>query len=152
VAIEALTGDDIIALFKLAPHPEGGWYRQTFRDEREHEGRAHSTAILFLLKEGEVSRWHKVDAAELWHWHGGAPLLLQSRLVEWRGAACGGPGACLAEREEPRRLDAGRLHRGTRLPLRWFRIGARGLGTLNDRHGEVPGRPSRLGLRPRTSG
>jgi hypothetical protein len=77
VAIEALTGDDIIALFKLAPHPEGGWYRQTFRDEREHEGRAHSTAILFLLKEGEVSRWHKVDAAELWHWHGGAPLLLQ---------------------------------------------------------------------------
>ena len=77
MAIEALTGDDIIALFKLAPHPEGGWYRQTFRDEREHEGRAHSTAILFLLKEGEVSRWHKVDAAELWHWHGGAPLLLQ---------------------------------------------------------------------------
>ena len=77
MAIEALTGDDIIALFKLAPHPEGGWYRQTFRDEHEHEGRAHSTAILFLLKEGEVSRWHNVDAAELWHWHGGAPLLLQ---------------------------------------------------------------------------
>lgn len=77
MALEALTGDDIIALFKLGPHPEGGWYRQTFRDEREHEGRAHSTTILFLLKEGEVSRWHKVDAAELWHWHGGAPLLLQ---------------------------------------------------------------------------
>ena len=77
MAIEALTGDDVIAHFKLAPHPEGGWYRQTFRDEREHDGRAHSTAILFLLKEGEVSRWHKVDAAELWHWHGGAPLLLQ---------------------------------------------------------------------------
>ncbi len=77
MAIEALTGDEVIAHFKLAPHLEGGWYRQTFRDEREHEGRAHSTAILFLLKEGEVSRWHKVDAAELWHWHGGAPLLLQ---------------------------------------------------------------------------
>jgi hypothetical protein len=77
VVLEALTGDDVIAHFKLAPHPEGGWYRQTFRDEREHEGRAHSTAILFLLKEGEVSCWHKVDAAELWHWHGGAPLLLQ---------------------------------------------------------------------------
>ena len=164
MAIEALTGDDIIALFKLAPHPEGGWYRQTFRDEREHEGRAHSTAILFLLKEGEVSCWHKVDAAELWHWHGGAPLLLQVKDGDTRNdyrlgpdwlngeAARGGPGACLAEREEPRRLDAGRLHRGTRLRIRRFQIGARGLGTLNDRHGEVPGRPSRLGLRPRTSG
>jgi uncharacterized protein len=76
---KALTGDDIIAHFKLAPHPEGGWFRQTFRDEREHEGRAHSTAILFLLKAGEVSHWHRVDAVELWHWHGGAPLLLQVR-------------------------------------------------------------------------
>ena len=77
MVLEALTGDDIIALFKLAPHPEGGHFRQTFRDERGHGGRAHSTAILFLLKAGEVSHWHRVDAAELWHWHGGAPLLLQ---------------------------------------------------------------------------
>ncbi|MEX2166816.1 MAG: cupin domain-containing protein [Methyloceanibacter sp.] len=75
--MEALTGDDVIALFKLAPHPEGGHFRQTFRDERGHGVRAHSTAILFLLKAGEVSHWHRVDAAELWHWHGGAPLLLQ---------------------------------------------------------------------------
>jgi predicted cupin superfamily sugar epimerase len=72
-----LTADEIIALFGLAPHPEGGHYRETFRDERGHHGRAHSTAILFLLRDGEVSRWHKVDAAEHWHFHGEAPLLLQ---------------------------------------------------------------------------
>jgi len=79
VAIEALTGDDVIALFKLAPHPEGGHFRQTFRDEKGHGGRAHSTAILFLLKAGEVSHWHRVDAVEVWHWYGGAPLLLQAK-------------------------------------------------------------------------
>ena len=61
----------------LEPHPEGGHYRETYRDPCGHRGRAHSTAILFLLKAGEVSRWHRVDAAELWHWYGGAPLLLE---------------------------------------------------------------------------
>jgi uncharacterized protein len=71
-----LTADEVIAQLKLAPHPEGGWYRETFRDEPGHKGRPHSTAILFLLKAGEISRWHRVDAAELWHWHGGATLLL----------------------------------------------------------------------------
>ena len=74
---EPLTADEVIAHLKLAPHPEGGWYRETFRDEPGHKGRPHSTAILFLLKAGEVSRWHRVDAAELWHWYGGAPLLLE---------------------------------------------------------------------------
>jgi uncharacterized protein len=71
-----LTADEVIAQLKLAPHPEGGWYRETFRDEPGYKGRPHSTAILFLLKAGETSRWHRVDAAELWHWHGGATLLL----------------------------------------------------------------------------
>jgi uncharacterized protein len=77
---EALAADEIIARFQLEPHPEGGHYRQTFKDaDGCHAGRAHSTAILFLLKEREVSRWHRVDAAELWHWYGGAPLLLELR-------------------------------------------------------------------------
>ena len=73
---EALTADEVITHLGLKPHPEGGWYRETFRDERGHAGRAHSTAILYLLKAGEVGRWHRVDAAEVWHWYGGAPLLL----------------------------------------------------------------------------
>ncbi|MGA9603881.1 MAG: cupin domain-containing protein [Methyloceanibacter sp.] len=81
---EALTADEVIAHLGLKPHPEGGWYRQTFKDEAGHKGRAHSTAILFLLKAGEVSRWHRVDAAEMWHWHGGAPLLLEVKDGETR--------------------------------------------------------------------
>jgi len=72
-----LTADEVIAGLKLAPHPEGGYYREPFRDAGGPDGRAHSTAILFLLKAGEVSRWHRVDATELWHWYGGAPLLLE---------------------------------------------------------------------------
>jgi uncharacterized protein len=72
----SLTADEIITLLELQPHPEGGRYRETFRDTREVQGRAISTAIYFLLRKGEVSRWHRIDAAELWHWYAGAPLQL----------------------------------------------------------------------------
>ncbi len=71
-----MDADRIIAELGLVPHPEGGHYRETFRDADPQGGRAHSTAIYFLLKAGEVSRWHRVDAVEVWHWHAGAPLLL----------------------------------------------------------------------------
>jgi len=72
-----MTAAEIIRLLGLQPHPEGGHYRETFRDpEGGVRGRAHSTAIYFLLQAGEVSRWHRVDAAEVWHWYAGAPLLL----------------------------------------------------------------------------
>jgi len=73
-----LSAADIIHLLDLKPHPEGGHYRQTFRDPRTvHDGtRAASTAIYFLLARGERSHWHKVDAAEGWHFHAGAPLEL----------------------------------------------------------------------------
>ena len=68
---------DIIRFLGLQPHPEGGHYRETFCDTAGGApGRAHSTAIYFLLQAGEVSRWHRVDAAEVWHWYAGAPLLL----------------------------------------------------------------------------
>src|SRR5690349_3861027 len=67
--------DRLIALLNLKPHPEGGYFRETFRDAAE--GRAHSTAIYFLLTAGEVSRWHRVDAAEVWHFYSGAPLELR---------------------------------------------------------------------------
>lgn len=76
-AVSNLCADNIIRLLGLQPHPEGGHYRETFRDaEGDALGRARSTAIYFLLRAGEVSRWHRVDAAEVWHWHAGAPLLL----------------------------------------------------------------------------
>lgn len=66
--------DRLIALLDLKPHPEGGHFRETFRDS--NVGRSHSTAIYFLLKAGEMSRWHRVDAAEVWHFYRGAPLEL----------------------------------------------------------------------------
>jgi hypothetical protein len=70
-----LNADALIAQLQLQPHPEGGYFRETFRDR--NDGRAHSTAIYFLLKAGEVSRWHRVDAAEAWHFYRGAPLELR---------------------------------------------------------------------------
>jgi uncharacterized protein len=60
----------------MQPHPEGGHYVETFRDAAGPEGRGHSTAIHFLLQAGEVSHWHRVDAAEHWFWHAGGPLAL----------------------------------------------------------------------------
>ena len=67
----------IIAAFGMAPHPEGGHFEETFRDQETKNGRALSTAICFLLKQGERSHWHRVDATELWHFYAGDPLLLR---------------------------------------------------------------------------
>jgi uncharacterized protein len=73
---EALAPETIIAALGLQPHPEGGHYAETFRDAPEG-GRGHSTAIYFLLRRGQKSAWHRVrDAAEVWHFHAGAPLKL----------------------------------------------------------------------------
>lgn len=72
----SIEADRLIKLLKLAPHPEGGYFRETFRDGGP-AGRSHSTAIFFLLTAGEVSRWHRVDAAEVWHFYRGAPLELR---------------------------------------------------------------------------
>lgn len=66
----------IIARLGLAPHPEGGWYRETWRADARDGERASATAIHFLLEAHQRSHWHRVDAAELWFWHAGAPLTL----------------------------------------------------------------------------
>jgi predicted cupin superfamily sugar epimerase len=71
-----MTAADIIGLLGLEPHPEGGWYRQTFADQPTNGGRAHSTAIYYLLEGGPAGRWHRVDSAEVWHWYAGAALAL----------------------------------------------------------------------------
>ena len=73
-------GDSAAALIEqlgLAAHPEGGWYRETWRGDAGPDGRAQGTAILFLLRAGEASHWHRVDAAELWLWQAGDPLELR---------------------------------------------------------------------------
>ena len=72
-----LSAEEVARLLDMAPHPEGGFYRETFRDPRLIGGaRAASTAIYYLLPEGQVSAWHRVDAAEIWHFYAGAPLEL----------------------------------------------------------------------------
>jgi uncharacterized protein len=73
----AVTSADIIARLELRPHPEGGHYRETFRDKRvDANGRALSTAIYFLLARGERWHWHRVDAVETWHYYAGSALTL----------------------------------------------------------------------------
>lgn len=69
-----MTGDEIIGLLGLQPHPEGGHYRQTWVEAAQ--GRPCGTCIYFLLKAGEASHWHRVDATEIWHHYAGAPLIL----------------------------------------------------------------------------
>jgi predicted cupin superfamily sugar epimerase len=72
-----LSAAEVVKLLDLQPHPEGGHFRETFRDAQTVNGeRAASTAIYYLLARGERSHWHRVDAAEVWHWYAGAALRL----------------------------------------------------------------------------
>jgi uncharacterized protein len=76
-AVEGLSANEVVRELGLEPHPEGGFYRETFRDGRtDRDGRAASTAIYYLLPMGEVSAWHRVDAAEIWHFYAGSPLAI----------------------------------------------------------------------------
>ena len=96
-----LTAADIIRLLDLQPHPEGGHYRETFRDSRTIDGkRAISTAIYFLLARGERSHWHRVDAVETWHWHAGAPLRLEIDDGTTRTLVMLGPDLAAGERPQ----------------------------------------------------
>ena len=123
-----MSAAEIIARLELKPHPEGGHYRETFRDSRtDADGRSRSTAIYFLLARGERSHWHRIDAVEIWHYYAGSALTLQiadddgqrsfgSAQTSPPASAAGDRAAAyLAGRREHRRLDAGRLHRGARI-------------------------------------
>lgn len=71
------TARDVIEQLRLVPHPEGGWYRETYRHTPAEGGRGAATAIYYLLEAGDRSHWHRVlDADEIWHWYAGAPLAL----------------------------------------------------------------------------
>ncbi len=76
LANATLPAETIIAALGLLPHPEGGHYRETWRGAPADGRRGTGTAILFLLKAGEVSHWHRIDADELWIWQAGAGLTL----------------------------------------------------------------------------
>lgn len=91
---------EIIARLGLKPHPEGGHYRETFRDSSvDAGGRSRSTAIYFLLARGERSHWHRIDAVETWHYYAGAALTLQ--IADDNGGRSVKLGADLATGEQP---------------------------------------------------
>lgn len=95
-----IAAEEVIRELSLKPHPEGGFFRETFRD-RAIQGRAASTAIYYLLPQGEISRWHRVDAVEIWHFYAGAPLEL-SLSEDGREASRQRLGNDLAAGERPR--------------------------------------------------
>ncbi len=72
-----MEADQIINQLALSPHPEGGFYRETFRDQPADASRGALTVIYYLLRRGERSAWHRIDAAEVWHHYAGAPLRLR---------------------------------------------------------------------------
>lgn len=98
-----MTADDIIERLDLKPHPEGGYYRETFRDSRTIDGgRAASTAIYFLLARDQKSHWHRVDAVEIWHYHAGDPLIL--RIADDNGERAIRLGSDLTASEQPQAI------------------------------------------------
>lgn len=117
-----ISAEEIIALLDLNPHPEGGWFKETFRDEPGPDGRAKSTAIFFLLTEGQESAWHRVDAAEVWHFYDGAALTL-------RVAAEGQPainrtlGNDLAAGERPQLVVPAGVWQSARSTGEWTLVG-----------------------------
>ncbi len=70
------TARDLIDMLGLQLHPEGGWYKETWRADAAPGQRASGTAIYYLLEADQFSHWHRVDATEIWLWHAGAPLAL----------------------------------------------------------------------------
>ena len=95
----ALDPAAVIAALRLQPHPEGGLYREIWRDAPEAGGRGAGTAIYYLLAPGERSHWHRVDAAEAWHWYAGGPLAL--RIAEGKRVEERRLGPNLAAGEQP---------------------------------------------------
>ncbi|HEY0331494.1 MAG TPA: cupin domain-containing protein [Rhodopseudomonas sp.] len=116
----ALTAAAIIARLGLQPHPEGGHFRESFRDSRVDEaGRSASTAIYFLLARGERSHWHRIDAVEIWHYYAGAALQLQIADAHGQRTLLLGPD-----------LAAGELPQGIVPPFAWQAAQSTGDWTL----------------------
>jgi predicted cupin superfamily sugar epimerase len=113
---------DIIARLELKPHPEGGHYRETFRDPRvDANGRAVSTAIYFLLARGERSHWHRIDAVEVWHYYAGSALVLHIADDVGQRIVRLGPG--LAAGEVPQAIVPARAWQAAESSGDWTLVG-----------------------------
>jgi uncharacterized protein len=116
------TAADIIARLELKPHPEGGHYRETFRDPRgDAGGRSLSTAIYFLLARGERSHWHRIDAVEVWHYYAGSALDLQ--IADDRGRRTVRIGPDLATGEVPQAIVPARAWQAAETTGDWTLVG-----------------------------
>jgi predicted cupin superfamily sugar epimerase len=117
-----MTAEEVVRLLDLAPHPEGGFYRETFRDTSPDDRRGASTAIYYLLRRGEVSAWHRVhDAAEVWHYYAGAPLELT--LSPGRGHTTLHLGPDLAAGERPQAVVPAGIWQAARPLGDWTLVG-----------------------------
>jgi uncharacterized protein len=118
-----LLAADVIRLLDLKPHPEGGHYRETFRDPRMIDGRAASTAVYFLLAAGERSHWHRIDAVEAWHWHAGAPLALETAATDAGPITRTALGPDLAAGERPQAIVPARAWQAAETLGAWTLVG-----------------------------
>lgn len=116
-----MDADQIIATLGLAPHPEGGWFRETWRADAASGERPVGTAILFLLKAGEASHWHRIDAPEIWHFHTGSPLELRVWASEAGPARAHRLGPDLAAGQSPQLIVPARHWQAAR-PLGAFTL------------------------------
>ncbi|MEH6629908.1 MAG: cupin domain-containing protein [Halopseudomonas aestusnigri] len=91
------TAREIIDKLELQPHPEGGWYKETYRHKPEDGARGDQTAIFFLLEKGQSSHWHRIDAVEMWHWYAGSPLVLKSHDGKQEHVVTLGPDVLLGQ-------------------------------------------------------
>ena len=117
-----LSAAQVIRRLELRPHPEGGHFRETFRDTRTIDGkRAASTAIYFLLARGERSHWHRIDAVEIWHYYAGAPLKLE--LVDGAKEEIVRLGASIDAGEVPQVTDLARAWQAAESLGQWTLVG-----------------------------
>jgi predicted cupin superfamily sugar epimerase len=116
-----LSAEEVIRLLDLLPHPEGGAYRETFRAPAPEGRRGASTAIYYLLREGELSAWHRVDADEVWHHYAGAPLELS--LSDGKERAALTLGKDLASGERPQAVVPAGIWQSARSLGEWTLVG-----------------------------
>lgn len=117
-----MTADEVVRLLGLQPHPEGGFYRETFRSPAPDGARAASTAIYYLLRAGDVSAWHRVvDADEVWHHYAGAPLELT--LSDGRRRSSVRLGADLTAGERPQAVVPAGVWQAARPMGGWVLVG-----------------------------
>jgi predicted cupin superfamily sugar epimerase len=117
-----LSAEEVVRLLGLQPHPEGGFYRETFRAAAPDGVRAASTAIYYLLRESDVSAWHRTDADEIWHHYAGGPLEL-TLSADGRESASLRIGADLAAGERPQGVVPANVWQSARALGGWVLVG-----------------------------